>query len=77
MDTAPITQRSNASVALRNSVGLAQLVDDLGYHRYWVPEHHGMSGVDLRRFLAHLPHCDSCDPPEKFAGTPTRRGGRR
>ncbi|WP_228838815.1 hypothetical protein [Nocardia amamiensis] len=32
-------------MALRNSVGLAQLVDDLGYHRYWVPEHHGMSGV--------------------------------
>ncbi|MEU2103484.1 LLM class flavin-dependent oxidoreductase [Nocardia sp. NPDC019255] len=45
LDTAPITQRSNARTALRNSVELAQLADDLGYHRYWVPEHHGMSGV--------------------------------
>ncbi|MBF6076620.1 LLM class flavin-dependent oxidoreductase [Nocardia beijingensis] len=45
LDTAPITQRSNARKALCNSVELAQVVDDLGYHRYWVPEHHGMSGV--------------------------------
>ncbi|WP_342222293.1 LLM class flavin-dependent oxidoreductase [Nocardia abscessus] len=45
LDTAPITQGSNARMALRNSVELAQLVDGLGYHRYWVPEHHGMSGV--------------------------------
>lgn len=45
LDTAPITQRSNARKALCNSVELAQLVDDLGYHRYWVPEHYGMSGV--------------------------------
>ncbi|MBF6167006.1 LLM class flavin-dependent oxidoreductase [Streptomyces gardneri] len=45
LDTAPITQRSNARTALRNSIELAQLADDLGYHRYWIPEHHGMSGV--------------------------------
>ncbi|MGY1869408.1 MsnO8 family LLM class oxidoreductase [Nocardia gipuzkoensis] len=45
LDTAPITQRSNARMALRNSIELAQLADGLGYHRYWVPEHHGMSGV--------------------------------
>ncbi|MET9027440.1 LLM class flavin-dependent oxidoreductase [Nocardia sp. NPDC004168] len=45
LDTAPVTQGSNARMALRNSVELAQLVDDLGYYRYWVPEHHGMAGV--------------------------------
>ncbi|WP_457228766.1 LLM class flavin-dependent oxidoreductase [Nocardia gipuzkoensis] len=45
LDTAPIPQGSNASTALRNSVELAQYVDELGYYRYWVPEHHGMSGV--------------------------------
>ncbi|MEU2174011.1 LLM class flavin-dependent oxidoreductase [Nocardia sp. NPDC019219] len=45
LDTVPITQQSNASTALRNSVELARFADDLGYHRYWVPEHHGMSGV--------------------------------
>jgi luciferase family oxidoreductase group 1 len=31
--------------ALCNSVDLALLADALGYHRYWVPEHHGMRGV--------------------------------
>ncbi|MFE7745681.1 LLM class flavin-dependent oxidoreductase [Nocardia sp. NPDC057455] len=45
LDTVPITRGSNARVALHDSVALAQLVDDLGYYRYWVPEHHGMPGV--------------------------------
>lgn len=45
LDTSPIVQGSTASVALRNTVGLAQLADRLGYHRYWVPEHHSMRGV--------------------------------
>ncbi len=45
LDTVPITQEMNAGMALRNAVDLAQFVDDLGYNRYWVPEHHGMPGV--------------------------------
>jgi luciferase family oxidoreductase group 1 len=45
LDTSPIVQGSTAAVALRNTVGLAQLADRLGYHRYWVPEHHSMRGV--------------------------------
>lgn len=45
LDTAPIVQGSDAATALRNSVDLAQLADTLGYHRYWLPEHHGMRGV--------------------------------
>ncbi|MEV0360675.1 LLM class flavin-dependent oxidoreductase [Nocardia sp. NPDC050697] len=45
LDTAPITHGSSAGTALRESVELARLADDLGYHRYWLPEHHGMSGV--------------------------------
>ena len=27
--------------ALQNTIDLAQLADELGYHRYWVAEHHG------------------------------------
>jgi len=40
LDQAPISEGSNGSEALRNSVDLARLADGLGYHRYWVAEHH-------------------------------------
>ena len=45
LDTSPIVAGATPSAALRNSVELAVLADSLGYHRYWVPEHHGMRGV--------------------------------
>ena len=45
LDTSPIVQGSTPRQALRNTVDLAVLADRLGYHRYWVPEHHGMRGV--------------------------------
>lgn len=45
LDTSPIVQGSTAAIALHNTVALAQLTDELGYHRYWVPEHHSMRGV--------------------------------
>ncbi|MGY2010958.1 hypothetical protein ACW9HC_28590 [Nocardia gipuzkoensis] len=44
LDTAPIPQGSNARMALRNSVELAQFVDELGYYRYWVPSITGCQG---------------------------------
>ncbi|MFG2127009.1 LLM class flavin-dependent oxidoreductase [Streptomyces sp. NPDC048751] len=31
--------------ALRDTVGLAREVERLGYHRFWVSEHHGVPGV--------------------------------
>lgn len=31
--------------ALRNSIDLATLADQLGYHRYWLAEHHGTPGL--------------------------------
>jgi luciferase family oxidoreductase group 1 len=45
LDTSPIVSGSDARTALRNTLDLAQLADELGYHRYWVPEHHSMRGV--------------------------------
>lgn len=45
LDTSPIVQGSTPKQALHNTVDLAILADSLGYHRYWVPEHHGMRGV--------------------------------
>jgi luciferase family oxidoreductase group 1 len=45
LDISPIVQGSTAREALANSVNLARFADELGYHRYWVPEHHSMRGV--------------------------------
>jgi luciferase family oxidoreductase group 1 len=41
LDQSPISEGFTGADALRNSVDLAQLADRLGYHRYWVAEHHG------------------------------------
>ena len=41
LDQSPIPEGSTGADALRNTLDLAQLADDLGYHRYWVAEHHG------------------------------------
>ncbi|MFE0019436.1 LLM class flavin-dependent oxidoreductase [Amycolatopsis sp. NPDC059021] len=45
LDTSPIVQGSTPKRALLDTVDLAKLADSLGYHRYWVPEHHDMPGV--------------------------------
>ena len=41
LDQAPIAENSTPAQAVRNSVDLAKLAEELGYHRYWVAEHHG------------------------------------
>ncbi len=41
LDQSPISQGSSGAEALRNTLELARLADRLGYHRYWVAEHHG------------------------------------
>src|SRR3954468_5206097 len=41
LDQSPIPEGSTGSKALQNTIDLAQLVESLGYHRYWVAEHHG------------------------------------
>ena len=45
LDLAPIVQGSNAAIALRNSLDLAQHAERWGYRRFWLAEHHGMPGV--------------------------------
>ena len=42
LDQSPIAEGSTGAQALRNTIDLARLTDALGYHRYWVAEHHGM-----------------------------------
>jgi luciferase family oxidoreductase group 1 len=41
LDQSPIAEGFTGADALRNTIDLARLTDALGYHRYWVAEHHG------------------------------------
>src|SRR5437588_6097234 len=41
LDQAPVSQGSTGAQALHNTLDLAALAARLGYHRYWVAEHHG------------------------------------
>jgi luciferase family oxidoreductase group 1 len=45
LDLAPITQGSDAATALRNTLDLARHAERLGFHRYWLAEHHNMPGI--------------------------------
>jgi luciferase family oxidoreductase group 1 len=45
LDLAPVTEGSDASQAFRNTLDLARLAERLGYHRYWLAEHHNMPGI--------------------------------
>jgi luciferase family oxidoreductase group 1 len=45
LDLSPVTTATPGSVALRNSLDLAQLADRLGYARYWLAEHHNLASI--------------------------------
>ncbi|MDN6180967.1 MAG: LLM class flavin-dependent oxidoreductase [Halomonas subglaciescola] len=45
LDLAPICHGGTASEAFDDSVALAKKADDLGYHRYWLAEHHNIDGI--------------------------------
>ena len=41
LDQSPVSEGSSGADALHNTLDLARLADELGYHRYWLAEHHG------------------------------------
>ncbi len=45
LDLSPIGKGLAAADALRNTLELAQHAERLGYHRYWLAEHHNMPGI--------------------------------
>jgi luciferase family oxidoreductase group 1 len=45
LDQSPISEGSTLGTALRNSIDLAVFAESMGYHRYWVAEHHGSPGL--------------------------------
>ncbi|WP_173916379.1 LLM class flavin-dependent oxidoreductase [Halobacillus sp. Marseille-Q1614] len=45
LDQSPISKGETAQKALENTLELAQITEKLGYHRYWVAEHHNTNGL--------------------------------
>jgi luciferase family oxidoreductase group 1 len=45
LDRSRVREGHTAAEALRDTVRLAREVEALGYHRFWVAEHHGVPGV--------------------------------
>lgn len=45
LDLAPVVQGSSPRQALLNSRSLAQTAESVGYQRFWLAEHHNMTGI--------------------------------
>ena len=62
LDQSPIASGSTAADAVRDTVGLAQAAERLGYRRYWLAEHHGsasLAGSTPEVLVAHVAACTS------------------
>ncbi|WP_197319507.1 LLM class flavin-dependent oxidoreductase [Saccharomonospora sp. NB11] len=45
LDRSPVRHGEDAATAVRNTVEFARLLEQWGYHRFWVAEHHGVPGI--------------------------------
>lgn len=45
LDLAPVPEGLDTRQALANAADLARAAEGLGYHRYWLAEHHNMPGI--------------------------------
>lgn len=45
LDLTPVPEGSTPADALANTLDLARHAESLGYHRYWLAEHHNMPGI--------------------------------
>ena len=45
LDQTPVVEGSSVADAIAATVDLAQMADELGYHRYWCAEHHGSNAL--------------------------------
>jgi luciferase family oxidoreductase group 1 len=59
LDLAPIVEGSSAGEALRQAGDLAEAAERLGYHRYWMAEHHSMPGIASAATAVALAHVGS------------------
>jgi len=67
LDLSPIVEGGTAADALRNTLDLARHAERLGYKRYWVAEHHNMTGIASAATVVVIGHV--------AAGTRTIRVG--
>jgi luciferase family oxidoreductase group 1 len=56
LDLAPVPEGSSARQALLNSADLAAHAEALGFHRYWMAEHHNMQGIASAATAVALAH---------------------
>ncbi len=56
LDLAPITEGSDAAQSFKNSVEIAQQGEKLGFHRYWMAEHHNIPGIASAATAVLLSH---------------------
>jgi len=59
LDLVPVVEGGSVGDALAGAAELAQAAENLGYHRYWTAEHHGMPGIASAATavtLAHIGH---------------------
>ncbi|MDT8853672.1 LLM class flavin-dependent oxidoreductase [Paracoccaceae bacterium Fryx2] len=45
LDLSPVSEGSDAAQALAGTLALARQAEALGYHRFWLAEHHNMPGI--------------------------------
>jgi luciferase family oxidoreductase group 1 len=45
LDLSPVIEAGTPADSLKNTLSLAQHAERLGYHRYWLAEHHNMPGI--------------------------------
>ena len=67
LDLSPICAGSDAAQSFRNSLDLARHAERWGYRRYWLAEHHSMSGIGSSATAVLIGHV--------AAGTSTIRVG--
>jgi len=57
LDLSPINEGTGPKESFQNSVDLAKHVEELGFHRFWMAEHHNMPGIASAAtsvILAHI-----------------------
>lgn len=56
LDLVPVVEGGTVAASLANAALLAAHAEQLGYHRYWVAEHHGMPGIASAATAVVLAH---------------------
>ena len=75
LDLAMATTADSTSSALTNAVRLAQCADELGFHRFWVAEHHNMDTVASTNPAVLIAHLASQTPRIRLGSGGVQQAG--